>query len=103
MGSIEPPHFDANGVRFDDVRPDYRLLPRDDATISDLHGVLSSDLDFGLVLVAMIPGQRLHADGGRALNAPRRPQHFHPPVGHRSAEHVHAHVGEGRNACDEVE
>ena len=84
-----------------DVWPDCESPLRDNAVVSDLFGVLSSDLDLDPALVAVIPRQRLHADGGTGSDAPRRPQHFHQAVGHRSGDYVH--VGEGRSACDEVE
>ena len=60
-----------------DVWPEYESPLRDNAAVSDLFGVLSSDLDLDPALVAMIPGQRLHADGGTGSDAPRRSQHFH--------------------------
>ena len=80
-----------------DVQPNGDALSGDNAAVSDLHRVLSSDLDLDPALVAVIPGQRLHTDGGTGPDALRRPQHFPQPVGHRGGDHVH--VGEGLRLC----
>ena len=56
-----------------------------------MHRVLSSYLDLDPALVAMMPGEGVHADGDTGPDAPHRPQHFLHPIGHRG--------GVGCDAC----